>query len=180
MIQYKLTSTKEELEQILELQQKNIPQNISSQEQQKQGFVTVQHTFEVLEKMHNSQPHIIATYNNRVIGYTLCMLQEFKNDVPVLIPMFNQINKMIPLLKNEINYVVMGQVCIDKAYRKKGVFRGLYNFMKQNISDKYNAIITEVDVKNVRSSNAHKAVGFEVINIYQSNNQDWELILLHC
>ena len=50
--------------------------------------------------------------------------------------------------------------------------------MKQNISKEYNAIITEVDVKNVRSSNAHKAIGFEKLKEHQSNNQNWELILL--
>jgi hypothetical protein len=74
--------------------------------------------------------------------------------------------------------MVMGQVCIDKGYRKQGVFRALYTFMKENISKEYNAIITEVDVKNVRSSNAHKSVGFEVLKEYQSNNQNWEVIML--
>jgi ribosomal protein S18 acetylase RimI-like enzyme len=179
MIQYQLTSTKEELVQIIALQQKNLPQNISLDEQQAQGFVTVQHSFNFLEKMHNSHPHIIATYNNKVIGYALCMLQEFKSDIPILVPMFNQIENTICHQKKNINYVVMGQICIDKNYRKKGVFRGLYTFMKQTLSKKYNAIITEVDVKNTRSLNAHKAVGFEIFNRYKSNHQNWELIILY-
>ena len=50
--------------------------------------------------------------------------------------------------------------------------------MQENISKDYDAIITEVDVKNVRSSNAHKAVGFEILKEHQSNNQNWELIIL--
>ena len=180
MVQYKLTSSKEELAQIIDLQQKNLPQNISKKEQQIQGFVTVQHTLEVLEKMHNSHPHIIATSNNKVVGYALCMLQEFKNDVPVLIPMFKQINNVISSLDYHINYMVMGQICIDKNFRRKGIFKGLYNFMTQNISKKYNAIITEVDANNTRSLNAHKAIGFDILTTYNSNNQNWELIILNC
>ena len=173
MIQFKLTSTKDELKEIIELQQRNLPNSISLEEQQNQGFVTVQHTLGVLEKMHKAHPHVVATHNNKVIGYALCMLKEFKNVVPVLIPMFDQIDKEL-----SINYIVMGQVCINKNYRKKGVFRGLYNYMQENISKKYNAIITEVDIKNVRSSEAHKAIGFKTLKEYHSNNQNWELIIL--
>jgi hypothetical protein len=179
MIQYKLTTTEKELTQIIALQQENLFQNISLQEQLEQGFLTVNHSFDLLEKMHNSYPHIIAIDNAKVVGYALCMLPEFKNETPVLIPMFDQIDTVINRIENNINYVVMGQICIDKNYRQKGIFKGLYHFMKQNVSEKYNAIITEVDVKNTRSSNAHKAVGFEVLKTYTFNNQVWELIILY-
>ena len=178
MIHYHLTATTEELEEIITLQQKNLPFNISAGEKNEQGFVSAQHNLELLKKMHDAHPHIIAKHNNKVIGYTLCMLQEFKNDIPLLTPMFNEINIAINELKEPINYIVMGQVCVDKEYRKQGVFRGLYDFMKQNISEEFNAIITEVDVKNTRSINAHKAVGFKTLKKYISQNQEWELIVL--
>ena len=178
MIHYQLTSTREELTQIIELQQKNLPLNISTDEKNEQGFVSAQHTLDLLTKMHDAHPHIIAKHNNKVVGYALCMLQEFKNEIPLLTPMFNQTDKAIKELEEKLNYMVMGQICIDKEYRKQGMFRALYQYMKQNISKEYNAIITEVDVKNVRSSNAHKAIGFEILKEHQSNNQNWELILL--
>ena len=72
----------------------------------------------------------------------------------------------------------MGQICIAKDYRSGGVFRELYQFMKQELKEEYNAIITEVDVKNTRSLNAHKAVGFKVLKNYRSNNQDWVIVIL--
>lgn len=71
----------------------------------------------------------------------------------------------------------MGQVCIDKAYRKQGVFRGLYNKMSQALSDNYSAIITEVDQTNLRSLNAHLAIGFKKLYSYRSKNQDWEILI---
>ena len=178
MIQYKLTSTKLELAQIIELQQRNLPLNISANEKNEQGFVSAQHTLDLLTKMHDAHPHVIAKHNNKVIGYALCMLQEFRSEIPLLTPMFNQTDKAIKELDEKLNYIVMGQICIDKKYRKQGMFRALYKYMKQNISKEYNAIITEVDVKNVRSSNAHKAIGFKILKEHQSNNQNWELILL--
>jgi len=72
----------------------------------------------------------------------------------------------------------MGQICVAKSVRGKGVFRGLYSYMAQELKNDFDAIITEVDTKNIRSSNAHKAVGFKVIKNYTSNNQLWEIISL--
>jgi len=128
--------------------------------------------------MHDACPHIVAKHHEKVIGYALCMLQKFKKEIPVLIPMFHEIDKELLLKKERINYLVMGQVCIDKAYRKQGVFRGLYHFMKQELNTSFDAVITEVDSANVRSSNAHKAIGFEELKTYTSNGQEWELIVL--
>ena len=50
--------------------------------------------------------------------------------------------------------------------------------MKQELNSSFNAIITEVDSANVRSSEAHKAIGFKELKTYTSNGQEWELILL--
>jgi len=178
MIKYQLSTTTKELEEIIALQQKNLPVNISRSELNEQGFVSAQHTLELLIKMHDAHPHVIAKNGDKVVGYALCMLQEFRNEIPLLTPMFNLTDMAIKELNEPINYMVMGQVCVDKAYRKRGIFRGLYKYMKENISNEYTAIITEVDVTNVRSINAHKAVGFEVLKEHQSNNQVWQLIML--
>lgn len=69
----------------------------------------------------------------------------------------------------------MGQICIDKQFRKQEIFRGMYHFMKQEMSSQYNMIITEVDVANTRSLNARYAVGFKLLQSY-SSQQDWALI----
>lgn len=171
---FKRASTNEELKQILELQRANNAASISEKEKQNEGFVTVQHTFEILKAMNDKCAHIIATHNNRVVGYTLSMVKEFKNTIDVLKPMFQEIEKNI---NEDTSYITMGQVCIDKAVRKQGIFRGLYEFMKLELNKKYDVIITEVDAENTRSLNAHKAIGFETLKTYSSNNQNWELII---
>lgn len=174
-ITYHKASTIDELQQILKLQQENLPQELSAIEKEQEGFVTVHHTFNILKQMNDACPHIIAKHNGNVIGYALCMTKEFKTKISVLIPMFNKIESII---SKDANYVVMGQICISKNHRKQGVFRGLYVFMAKALKLNFNIIITEVDSKNIRSLNAHKAIGFKSLKHYESNNQFWEIISL--
>lgn len=167
-----VTST-EELQQILTLQKNNIPESIAKDEKEKEGFVTVRHNLAILEKMNEKEPHIIAKDGNKVIGYALSMVREFKNDIEVLQPMFSKIDAQ---LDDSTTYIVMGQVCIDKAYRKQGIFRGLYNTMRDEQSKRYDVLITEVDAQNTRSLHAHYAVGFADMLIYEEDDVNWHLM----
>ena len=170
---YKRAETTDELNQILNLQQINLPTKISQEEKKIEGFVTVHHDFDILQKMNTKCPHIIAKHKGSVVGYTLCMDASFKNDIEVLQPMFSKIDKRIDATTT---YIIMGQVCVGKAYRKKGVFRGLYHYMKSQLKLQYDLIITEVDKSNKRSLNAHYAIGFKILYSYRSNNHDWEIL----
>ncbi|MFY7670477.1 GNAT family N-acetyltransferase [Tenacibaculum sp. MEBiC06402] len=172
MLIFTQTSNETELHQILELQQRNLPKNLTEAEKQHHGFVTVEHDFETLFRMHKVHPHTIAKNNDKVVGYALSMSTVFKDSIPVLIPMFNEIEK----LDIDENFIIMGQVCVDKEYRGKGIFRGLYQKMSIVFSGEYSSIITEVDAKNLRSVNAHNAVGFKTICEYSANSQVWEIV----
>jgi len=172
MIIYKNTSTDQELEQILALQQANLPKSTSEEERKTQGFVTVEHDFDILKQMHDVYPHTIAVADEKVVGYVLSMSIEFGSSIPVLVPMFNEFNKQ----NITEDFIVMGQVCVDKAYRGKGIFRGLYSKMAETFSGKYNRIITEVDELNTRSLNAHYSVGFNEISEYEAGGQVWKII----
>lgn len=176
-ITYCRATSDEELHQILKLQKQNLPDELSEFEKQKEGFLTVVHTFDILKQMNECCPHVIATHNENVVGYALCMHQKFADEIEVLKPMFVEINKII---SGSSQYIIMGQVCVDKAYRKKGMFRGLYSFMQSELHESFDSIITEVDGANVRSLNAHLAVGFKIIKEYKENNKNWKIISLNC
>lgn len=175
MVTYKRATDASELKQILELQQRNLFARISVEEQHKEGFLTVSHSFELLKKMNAVCPHIIAIANNKVVAYMLCMHPKFSNEIEILKPMFLEIETVIPKIEN---YIIMGQVCVAKNYREKGVFRKLYETMSDSLKPEFDAIITEVDAKNIRSLNAHYAIGFKHLKSYNSVGQDWELIIL--
>lgn len=175
MIHYKSASTIEELNQILALQLENLPGAVSEEEQILEGFVTVHHTFDLLKRMNDVCAHIIAIFKGKVVGYSLCMHPKFGDEIEVLQPMFAEIKKVVT---DGENFMVMGQICIDKEYRKRGVFRKLYETMLKEIQPQFNTIITEVDLKNSRSLKAHYAVGFKLLSSYHSGGQDWVLISL--
>ncbi|MFT7330008.1 MAG: putative GNAT family N-acyltransferase [Roseivirga sp.] len=174
MITYKRAKTDEELQQILKLQQSNFSSSISEEEKTKEGFVTVQHDFDILKSMNEKCQHIIAIHDHKVIGYALSMVKELQEKIEVLKPMFQEIEKH---LENQSSYLVMGQICVDKEFRKKGVFRGMYAFMRQELHQQYDLLITEIDSSNKRSIDAHYAVGFKQLHTYYANNQDWEIVV---
>lgn len=175
MIRYKTATTIEELEQILALQKANLPIALSSEEKKNEGFLTVHHTFDLLERMNDSCQHIIAKNYTEVVGYALCMHPKFGSEIEVLKSMFAEIeNKKAPFK----SFIIMGQVCVDKEFRKQGVFRKLYSKMKEATSPEFESIITEVDATNKRSLEAHYAIGFKTLSKYKGDGRDWELIYL--
>jgi|SRR5680860_260907 len=176
MITYARAASEADLNQILSLQRANLPGNISSEDKKKEGFVTVLHTFDILKAMNDTCPHIVAKSDGIVIGYALCMHPKFADEIGVLRPMFDEINALHPKSKN---FIVMGQICIARAFRGQGVFRKLYKTMRENVQPEYELIITEVDAENGRSLHAHYAVGFEELKTYRSGDQDWKLIGLN-
>lgn len=102
-IVYTVTQSDQDLQQILELQRANLPDQLTSQELQSQGFVTLRHDLDILRLMHQVYPHVIAKYadtddhknNNRVIGYALCMMKNAEPLLPTFAGVF-QIIESIP------------------------------------------------------------------------------------
>ncbi|MEZ5039190.1 MAG: GNAT family N-acetyltransferase [Saprospiraceae bacterium] len=179
IITYDKARSAEDLRQILDLQQANLPKHISDQEQKEQGFVTVEHNFELLSSMYHVAPQIIARHEGQVIGYALVMLKSFADQIPVLIPMFEMLatlsyqNKAI----DDYAYFVMGQVCVGKAYRGQGVFDGLYQAQKEHLSNTYDFVVTEVATRNTRSLRAHERLGFKTIHTFKEPQEEWAIVL---
>lgn len=168
-----------DLQQILDLQQCNLVKKLSVAERQDQGFVTVEHTMETLEQMHNLAPSIIIKDNDRVIAYALTMLKECRELISELVSMFNNMDKLEYKGKalNEYSFYVMGQICIDKAYRGQGLFDKLYQQHKQQYSHRFNLLVTEIATRNTRSMRAHERVGFKTINVYRDELDEWAVVV---
>ena len=175
---YTTAQNNTELQQILDLQWINLPQNISSKEAKEQGFVTVHHDMELLAAMNVPHPHVIAKDGDKLVGYTLVMLKEFGNKVPILLPFFEKINGLTYRGERlrDVSYFVMGQVCVDKNYRGKGIFAGLYRQMKKEMSSHFQYVITEIATRNIRSIRAHEKVGFETVHIYSTEVEKWAIV----
>ncbi len=173
--------TEAHLQGILDLQNQNLSTNISEKEALEQGFVTVHHDLSLLQKMNEPYPHIIAIEGDDVVGYALVMLRTLANEIPVLIPMFEQVNQMT--YKGEAlvdsKYLIMGQVCIAKTHRGQGLFTKLYEALVAQMAPDFDYLITEIAARNTRSRRAHNKVGFVPIKAYRADDGvDWVMVIL--
>lgn len=168
-----------DLEDILRLQAKNLPQPHKKEQQLKDGFVTVCHSLELLEQMNKEARSVIARSENTLAGYCLAMPESFRHHIPVLIPMFEEIDRLHykgQALKG--NYLVVGQVCVDEGFRGQKVFDTLYSYLLETHQASYPFLLTEVSQRNQRSIKAHKRVGFETIHTYQAPDAEvWNIVL---
>ena len=178
MIYPALTRSKGELQQILQLQRENLINHIDETEMQSQGFLTLRHDLETLQQMHELAPTVIIKDDHKVVAYALTMLRECRRLIPDLEPMFALFEELSwknkPL--NSYQFYVMGQVCIAKAYRGRGLFEQLYEQHKKIYSPRFNLFITEISARNGRSLRAHEKAGFKPVHIHRDKLDEWHVV----
>ena len=178
-MQISLVTSSTELQQILDLQERNLVTNINDEEKQSQGFVTLQHTLADLQAFQEIAPSVIIKEEERVIAYALTMPRECSEVVPALQSMFTSFDSLMwqnkPL--NDYRFYVMGQICIDKEHRGKGLFERLYQGHRHFFGRHFDCIVTEIATRNLRSMRAHEKVGFKVIHVYRDQQDEWAVVL---
>lgn len=177
-IKFSLVQKEADLEQILVLQQQNLARHLSFDQIASQGFVTVEHTREQLQKMHRSAPSIIAKMGDQVVGYNIVMLPDFRQEIAVLVQMFDIFDSLMvngQTLGSQC-YIVCGQVCVAEAVRGCGVFEGMYAAYQQYYSPFYRYIVTEIADRNRRSLRAHEKVGFSTWHRYDTAVESWHIV----
>lgn len=168
-----------ELEQILALQRKNLKPALSEDERRAQGFVTLQHDLAALEQMHALAPSVIVRDDREVVAYALMMPRECRALMPVLEPMFQLLDRLDyggrPL--RDQRFYVMGQICVDKAHRGRGLVELLYHQHRELYQSRFDFMVTEVSVHNHRSMRAHERIGFQTIHTHRDATDDWAVVL---
>jgi len=173
-----IVTTDEELQQINRLNTENYRHTISAEQRDKEGFVSWPYPMERLQKIQALAPQVIAKEGDTVVGYALVTVKEtaaFHNDLQHMFDHLSTVCYNGTLLK-DCNYYVMGQVCIDKPWRGKGVFAMLFTHHKKVYSDRFDMVITEISVSNVRSQKAHEKVGFKTIYTYTDEMDTWSVV----
>ncbi len=137
------------------------------------GFVTVQHTLEVLRAMHALAPSVIARGDGgELAGYALMMPRQTRALLPILEPMFVKLDA----LELGERWYVMGQIAVAPAFRGTGVFDALYAEHRRQYAGRFDRVITEVATRNGRSMRAHERVGFRTLLTYRDATDEWALI----
>ena len=178
MLEATIVTTEDELAQIHELNQLNLKQNLSEKEKKEEGFVSWLYSMKLLEQMHKLAPSIIVKDEDKVVGYALVTLKEAREFHPDLRTMITNLQPLHYNGKSLFTYsfYCMGQICIDKNYRGKGVFNNLYQHHKKIYQTKFDLLITEISTHNPRSQKAHEKVGFKTIHNYKDVMDEWNIV----
>jgi GNAT superfamily N-acetyltransferase len=173
MLEVRLVESDLDLEGILALQRQ-------SRDPTPDGFVTVEHTMDVLRSMHAIAPSVVACEaGGGVVGYALVMPRETRALVPILEPMFAQVERLPPSALGtapDPRWYVMGQVAVAPAWRGTGIFDALYAAHRTFYRDRYDVVVTEVATRNTRSLRAHVRVGFRTVLTYRDATDEWALV----
>jgi L-amino acid N-acyltransferase YncA len=174
-----VVTTNEELREIIQLSDQNLRTKISEEEKKSQGFVSWNYSFELLHKLNAQHPHVVVKDDNKVIGYALVALKEARNFHPALKRMITDLEPLRYKGKklSAYKYYIMGQVCVDKAYRGKGILEMLYQKHKALFEKDFDFVVTEISTLNSRSIRAHEKIGFKTIYTYADNLDKWHVVL---
>lgn len=178
-IRFTTISSDDDVRQVLALQQANLSTQVSADVATSQGFVTVQHDFDLLKQMNEAIPQVIAKDGDQVAGYALVMLPSFQDLIPVLKPMFALFDSLDFRGKKvaDYQYYVMGQICVAEGYRGAGIFDGLYHKHRDLYLSQFDFVATEIATRNTRSIRAHERVGFQTIHSFQDETDLWEIVV---
>jgi ribosomal protein S18 acetylase RimI-like enzyme len=175
----KLVTISEEIKAIKELQNLNLRLHISDEEAASEGFLTASYTMEYLEAMNADAPSVIAKAGDEVVGYAMVTTQTMRAGHELMADLFNTIDRTSygGRLLCESDYVVVGQLCVAKAFRGMGLVQRMYNHFKDCYADRYEYLVTDVAQANTRSLKAHKKSGFQVIDTLTYGGIGWDIVL---
>lgn len=172
-------SSPSEIIGIRDLQALNLKQNITAEEANDQGFLTAAYTIEFLHEMNSASPSIIAKVGDKVVGYALVATKEIRKGHDLIEGLFDAIDECEYRgeLLRDVNYVVVGQLCVAKEYRGQDLVQKLYGHFRDCLSNEFIYLVTDVAKANVRSLKAHKKRGFQVINELMYGGFGWDIVL---
>jgi len=164
MIEVTRVSSPSEIIGIRDLQALNLKQNITAEEAIDQGFLTAAYTIKYLQEMNTASPSIIAKDGDKVVGYALVATKDIRNGHDLVKGLFDAIDQSEynGKLLSDVNYVVVGQLCVAKEYRGQDLVQKLYGHFKDCLSKEFTYLVTDKAQAKTRSLKEQKKKGFQI------------------
>lgn len=178
----KITLARKEidLKRIIALQKANLPTALTPEQEAEQGFVSATHDLETLAAMNETAASVIAKDGTNLAGYALAMTRAYSKRVPLLTPTFEFQDQLVYQGKtlDEHDYIVMGQVCVDKAYRGQKLVDRMYKYFRACYSPHYPLLVTSISPRNARSRRVHQRCGFiELGEFTAPDGHEWIIVV---
>ena len=146
----------EDIPAILDVQAANFIDSLEDAER-RGGFLSVEFTRHQLEEMASHVGIIVAAIGGRLAGYLCASSCEFNRPFPLLAAMMQQFDAIDyrdrSLASSRV--FIYGPVCIDRAYRGRGLLRRLYETLQQEVVGRYDIGVAFVAEDNPHSLRAH-------------------------
>jgi hypothetical protein len=168
--------TPSDITQVLQLQEIYLLAN-TNEEEKDQGFVSTPFSSEQIQQIIEFNGFYVAENDEKkIVAYLVVCNWDFFIQWPTFKYMASRFpdlsfNNKAVSTSNSFEY---GPICIDKAYRNKGIALELFTFMCNDIKDRYSTGITFINKLNHRSFNAHtKKLGLKVIDEFSFNGHNF-------
>ena len=141
---------------LLQLQEANLFVNLPAA-QHKHGFLSARFAAEQFAQMNRDAAVVVAEDNGHIVGYACSAGADFSRQSPILAAMIATFGRLTYLGTTLIDarVCIYGPVCVDRAWRGRGVLRGLIVRMKEELAGQYEVAAAFISKVNPRSLAAH-------------------------
>lgn len=149
-------ATPQDYPAILRLQSENFIANLS-EEERKEGFLSAEFSLDQVALMAEDLGTTIATVDGEVVAFLCAFRKEFNHGSPVIAQMlatYDRVKFEGQALSSYSSYIY-GPVCIQRAYRRRGVLRRLYEAQLKDLAGQFEVGVAFVSRSNPYSLKAH-------------------------
>ncbi len=170
----------EDIEGTLALHYKYQVDSIANEDRD-DGFVTTPFTEQELTELVSQEKGLfIAKKGGVVVAYAMAASWNYWSKWPMFSHMLKELDKLyyLDLTLDTNNSYQYGPICLDKSVRGSGLLERLFDYSREEMSEKYPVMVTFINKNNPRSIRAHtKKLNMEVIHEFEFNdNQYYELV----
>lgn len=166
-----------DFQQMAELNNKNMISALNEAEKA-DGFLSASFTAEQFKMMDTDLCSVVCVDADKVCGYVCASSIEFNKNIPLVAAMIDQFphityqGKPLTAFKS----FIYGPVCIDKAYRGKGILENLFKTMLEILAKDaphLELLTVLIATENQRSINAHKKLGIEPVGEFKFKQKNY-------
>jgi predicted GNAT superfamily acetyltransferase len=174
-----LATTDREIQEIRDLQEVNLKENVTAENRLSDGFLTAKYELDFLKAMNDLTPAIIAKQKGVLVGYALATDRSLLAQHPLLNDLGTQINKILFGVKfiSDFDYLVVGQLCVEKEVRGRGLAQDIYAQFKATYENRYPFAVTDIDQVNHSSLRTHLKVGFITLSTLNYGESNWDVVV---
>jgi hypothetical protein len=143
---------------VVRLNAENFIANLSAEER-RDGFLSAVFTVDQVAAMAEDLGIMVACDNDEVVGFVCAFRNDFNHGSPVVAKMIESYDRLSfeGRLLNTYKSYAYGPVCIDRAHRRKGLLRGLFEEQKRELAGRFEVGVALIARSNQHSMDAHVA-----------------------